>query len=59
MRAFGLRRSAFQALLLGAAPDRTIIPLPGLGMNPSFQFRFSLEGGSSSGTLEKCSRWNI
>jgi hypothetical protein len=46
MRAFGLVAvRLFQALLLGAAPDRTIIPPHASGLNPSFQCRFSLEGG--------------
>ena len=47
MRAFGLRRSAFQALLFwGAAPDTTIIPRLLPRLNPSFQFGFSPEGGT-------------
>ena len=46
MRAFGLTPfGLFQALLLGAAPDTTIIPRRALGLNPSFQCRFSPEGG--------------
>ena len=46
MRAFGLVAvRLFQALLLGAAPDMTIMPPLAFGLNPSFQFRFSPEGG--------------
>jgi hypothetical protein len=47
MRAFGLVAvRLFQALLFGgAAPDTTIIAPLARPLNPSFQFRFSLEGG--------------
>jgi hypothetical protein len=46
MRAFGLFcRSAVSGAALGAAPDMTIIPPLARGLNPSFQGRFSPEGG--------------
>ncbi len=49
MRAFGLAPfGCFRRCSWGAAPDMTIMPLPALGMNPSFQFRFSPEGGTES-----------
>lgn len=38
----------FRRCSWGAAPDTTIMPLPGLGMNPSFQSRFSPEGGTGA-----------
>ena len=35
----------YSGAALGAAPDTTIIPRLALGLNPSFQCRFSPEGG--------------
>jgi hypothetical protein len=49
MRAFGLRRSAFQALLFwGAAPDTTIIPRLLPRLNPYFSLDSPPKVGQNS-----------